>query len=99
MSCETNTNCSNCVLYARCRKPTLPHGLFTYQDKLKIINSHNPQTGAVAVINVGDGVGHLAYVEAFDGETLTISEGNWVAGQCGQRTGTVASLRIVGFFI
>lgn len=57
------------------------------------------QSGAVAVIDAGTHWGHLAYVEAVNGAILTISESNWVAGQCGQRQGTIAQLEIVGFFI
>lgn len=98
-SCQSPGNCNNCVFFARCKKPNLPHGLSTYQNKVAIINSYTPQAGAVAVINTGDSVGHVAYVESVNGSTLTISEGNWPLGSCGQRTGTKESLRITGFFM
>lgn len=97
--CETPANCANCVFYARCRKPNLPYGLWSLADKVAIINSDIPQSGAVAVIDSGLHWGHLAYVEAVNGTILTISEGNWVPGQCGQRQGTVEGLKILGFFI
>lgn len=98
-SCETPGNCNNCVLFARCRRPDLPHGLNSYSDKLAIINTHTPQPGAIAVVNTGDAIGHMAYVESVNGESITISEGNWPRGSCGARTGTAGSLNIVGFFM
>ncbi|MCC6555874.1 MAG: CHAP domain-containing protein, partial [Polyangiaceae bacterium] len=98
-SCRSLSNCNNCVFFARCKKPNLPYGLWSYQNKVAIINSYTPQAGAVAIINTGDSVGHVAYVESVNGSNLTISEGNWPLGSCGQRTGTMQSLRITGFFM
>ncbi len=97
-ACSSAGNCNNCVYFARCKHSGLPYGLWTYADKLAIINLDMPEVGAVAVINVGDDVGHVAYVESVDGSTITISEGNYHLGSCGQRTGTMESLKIAGFF-
>lgn len=98
-ACNKPVNCNNCVYYARCRKPSLPYGLITFEDKKAIINTYTPEVGAVAIIQTRSEYGHVAYVEAVEGETITLSEGNWSYGSCGQRTGTVESLHIVGFFM
>lgn len=97
-SCTTTTNCNNCVSYARCRKPSLPTGLTYYSQKKAIINSYTPSAGAVAIINTGDAYGHVAYVESVNGSTITISEGNWPYGSCGQRSNTASALKIVGYY-
>lgn len=89
--------CSNCVKYARCRQPRLPYGLFSYQDKVRRINSQTARAGCVAVIRSGSSWGHVAYVRAVRGGTIHIDEGNWPSGRCGTRSGTKASLRISGF--
>lgn len=87
-----------CVHYARCKNPNLPYGLWTHDDKMAIATSGVPQVGAVAIIKTNQVWGHVAYVEAVDGANITISESNWVAGSCTQRTGTMESLNITGFF-
>lgn len=97
-SCQTSANCNNCVFYARCRRPSLPYGLTTFAAKKAIITTTTPVAGAVAVINTGDAIGHVAYVESVSGSTIVLSEGNWPYGACGSRTGTMQSLKIVGFF-
>jgi hypothetical protein len=97
-NCETATNCSDCVFYARCRKPSLPTGLNTLAQKMAIKNSNTASVGEVAIIDVGTTTGHLAYVEAVSGSTITLSEGNYTAGVCGQRSGTASSLHIVGYY-
>lgn len=97
-SCTTPTNCSNCVYYARCRKPTLPTGITSYSQKKAIINSYTPSAGAVAIINTGDAYGHVAYVESVSGSTIKISEGNWPYGSCGERSNTATALKIVGYY-
>ena len=48
----------------------------SYEDKLNIINSQDAVPGAVAVTDVGDATGHVAYVESASGDAITISEGN-----------------------
>ncbi|AKT40640.1 CHAP domain-containing protein [Chondromyces crocatus] len=94
----TCNQCSNCVLYARCRQPKLPFGLNTYQDKLNIINTQTAAAGYVAVINSGSSAGHVAYVTSVSGSTIHIAEGNWPNGSCGTRSGTKAGLKIQGYF-
>lgn len=98
-ACQTSENCDNCVFYARCRNPSLPFGLFSYEDKVAIITTYVPQAGAVAVIDTGTWTGHVAYVESVNGSTINLSEGNWPLGSCGQRSGTMESLNITGFFM
>jgi hypothetical protein len=99
-SCTTTRNCNNCVYYARCRQPRLPTGLNTYADKVAIINRGTPNPGCVAIINTGNDIGHVAFVEyvnSYNG-TVYISEGNWPYGQCGSRSGSASALRIVGYW-
>jgi len=89
--------CSNCVLYARCRQPRLPYGLTTFAQKRARINSGTPRVGCVAVIRSGSSYGHVAYVKSVRGGTIGIDEGNWPSGRCGSRSGTESSLSIVGY--
>ena len=89
--------CTNCVLYARCKQPRLPTGLTYWRDKLRIINSHTPRAGCVAVIKTGSAYGHVAYVSRVSGSTVYIDEGNW-GRRCNSRSGTAASLKIQGYW-
>ena len=99
----------NCVFFVRDRVPSLPYGLGTWKGKLAIVNTHTPQPGDVAIINVGSGVykdvGHVAIIEEVTDRTITILEGNFYAGHVSQRTATGANAReaagllgIVGYF-
>ena len=93
----TCNQCSNCVLYARCRMPRLPYGLTSYSDKVRQINRWSPRAGCVAVIYTGSYYGHVAYVTSVSGSTINIAEGNWPSGHCGHRSGTQSGLRIKGY--
>lgn len=90
--------CSNCVLYARCRQRRLPFGLTTYAQKVAIINSSRARAGCVAVIRTSSQWGHVAYVNRVSGSTVYLDEGNWPSGRCGRRSGTAARLNIRGYF-
>lgn len=90
--------CSNCVQYARCMQPALPFGLSTYKNKKDIVNRYTPSIGCVAIINTGDTTGHVAYVWKVAGSTVTIKEGNWPWGKCGERTNSPDTLGIVGYY-
>ncbi len=101
---QASTAC-NCVLYAKSQVPSLPNGLWTLQDKRRIINSSNPTVGAVAIIDNRDrnpvvrNWGHVAVVRnVYPNGTIRIQESNW--GGCGirYRTGTPANLGILGYF-
>ncbi|MCA2880064.1 MAG: CHAP domain-containing protein [Pseudanabaena sp.] len=98
-SAEANVLC-NCVLYAKQQVPSLPTGLWTLQDKIRIINSRQPSVGAVAIIdNKVNRWGHVAVVRKINPNgTITIQESNW--GGCGIRfrTNTPARLNILGYF-
>jgi hypothetical protein len=89
--------CTNCVLYARCRQRRLPYGLTSWSSKLRIINSQSPRAGCVAVIHTGSQYGHVAYVTGVSGSRVHIDEGNW-GRRCNRRSGTKAQLRIRGFW-
>jgi hypothetical protein len=97
-ACSNSTNNSNCVLFARCKVPSLPFGLSTYAAKKAIVNSTTASSGAVAIINVGNTVGHVAYVKSVSGTTIYIREANWCSGQVSDRSGTKTGLNIVGFY-
>lgn len=77
-----------CVAYARSRVAGLPSGLFTMNDKRRMINSNKCKAGSVAVIEYGS-VGHVAVVEKCDREGkkegITITEANWQRGQITKR--------------
>jgi hypothetical protein len=90
--------CSNCVKYARCRQPRLPYGLTSFGEKLHVINSHTPRRGCVAVIQTSSVYGHVAYVNGVGGGRISIDEGNWSSGHCGQRSGTPAALNVRGYW-
>jgi hypothetical protein len=97
--CVNATTRCNCVLYARCRVPRLPGGLFTLNDKKRIMNSGVPTPGSVAVMDVLAGVGHLAVVEAVNRDgTITVSETNYRSCQYTVRTGTPRNMRVLGYF-
>ncbi len=95
---------AQCVEYARCRKNgNLPRNLFTYQNKVDIINTYTPKANAVAIIKVGsgtngNGIGHVGYVEKVVGSTIYIAEANWSVGKITRRSGTASFLNIVGYY-
>jgi hypothetical protein len=93
-------NLANCVKYARCKVSSLPYGLTTYQNKKDIVNTQTASVGSVAVINVGNSTGHVAYVQSVSSSDVTIRETNWCRGatKATTRTGTKTALKIVGFY-
>lgn len=91
-------DCGDCVLHARCLAPKLPHGLFTWSDKVAIINSSTAHKGCVAIIPSSNPAGHVAYVSSVSGSTIHLNEANWTHGACTTRSGTKASLNIRGFW-
>lgn len=96
-----NTTCKpQCVAYARSRVPSCPSGLFSYQNKLNIINENSPMAGTVAIINVSNNAyGHVAYVNNYINGEVTLEETNWLPNcASGTRKGSPASLKIVGYF-
>jgi len=98
-SADANVNC-NCAEYAKHQIRSLPTGLWTLQDKLRIINSRQPSVGSVAIINNKvNKWGHVAVVRKVNPNgTITIQESNW--GGCGirSRTNTPVKLNILGYF-
>lgn len=90
--------CSNCVKYARCRQPRLPYGLTYWREKVARINSRTPRRGCVAMIQTSSAYGHAAYVNGVSGGRISIDEGNWPSGRCGQRSGTPAALNVRGYW-
>ena len=68
----TDKNRCNCVLYARSQGLIFPTGMWTIEDKKKIIDSQKPKVGCLVIMNVGiwyyrNGIrvfsGHLGIVE------------------------------------
>jgi hypothetical protein len=97
-----------CVDYARSRMPSLPYGLYTLNDKRNIINASSCKAGSVAIIDVGNSIGHVAYVESCDSsgssQSIVITETNWKAGYKTRRTAKTSKisnaqseLRIIGY--
>ncbi|HZI13203.1 MAG TPA: CHAP domain-containing protein [Myxococcus sp.] len=91
-----------CTTYARCRAPNLPTGLYTWQDKLNIINSNHAHVSCVAVIDSSNPAGHVAYVHRVETaptpNRIYIHEANWVSGQCSARDGSKDALDIRGYW-
>ncbi|MBL8253130.1 MAG: CHAP domain-containing protein [Candidatus Competibacter sp.] len=99
-----------CTAYARSKVPSLPYGLYSFNDKLRVINSRSCKAGSVAIIDVGNSVGHVAVVESCDSsgsmQGLKVVEANWRAGQITRRSSRVSGsiskseseLRIRGYF-
>ncbi|MEY4905885.1 MAG: hypothetical protein RLZZ292_3700 [Bacteroidota bacterium] len=96
--CANATNNGNCVLFARCKVPSLPFGLTTYAQKKAIINTTIATAGSVAIINVGNTTGHVAYVKSVSGITIYLRESNWCGTKVTDRSGTATLLKIVGYF-
>ena len=92
-------NKCNCVKWARDHKPNLPFGLWTIGDKKKIINSHEPKIGAVAIMNVGLPFGHVGIVKDFKYRRITIREANFKFCEITERIGTAEELKILGYFV
>ncbi len=95
-------NCGNCVLYTRCKIPSLPYGLEYYQAKKNIINAYTPAKGYAAIMPAISAKyvlnGHIAYVESVNSDgTITILEGS-NGGTCTKRTDTPAKFKIVGYY-
>jgi hypothetical protein len=88
----------NCVLYAKSKVPSLPGGLWTLADKMKIVNSYIPLVGEVAIMNYAYPWGHVGIVVAVNGDKITIEEANFKRCEITRRTGTREELRILGYF-
>jgi hypothetical protein len=103
-SCATATNRCNCVLYARCKVPTLPYGLFTYENKVKIINAYSPTVGSVAIMKVGLPAGHVSVVTNVTKDkkgtvtSITVNEANYKSCQTTTRSGSPATLKVTGYY-
>ena len=99
-----------CTAYARGKVPSLPYGLYSFSDKLRVINSHSCKAGSVAIIDVGNSTGHVAVVESCDSsgsmQGIKVVEANWKAGKITRRSSRVSGsiskseseLRIRGYF-
>lgn len=97
-----------CVAYVRSILPGLPTGLFSYADKLRIVNKNTCTVGSAAIIRIASGpyaqYGHIAYVENCT-SGITIREANWRSGKITRRqvNGTTQSatseLNIVGYWV
>lgn len=91
---------SNCVAFARYMVPTLPGGLGDMDGKLAIINSQTPTVGAIAITNGNTALGHVAYVEAVNGDTITTLNGGYEDGtHIGRITSTPAEQGVRGYWI
>lgn len=87
----------NCVLWARTKVASLPYGLWTLNDKKKIINKKNPKKGYIAIIDVGL-FGHVALVTKVSEKHVTIQEANYYTCHFSERHDTPKNLKIVGYY-
>lgn len=97
LNCTDKNRC-NCVKWVRDRVPRLPFGLWTINDKKKIINAKNPKKGRVAIMNVGLPWGHVGIVTDVKERKITIKEANYKFCKVTERQGTKSELKILGFF-
>lgn len=72
---------AECVGATRFDVPDVPHGLFSYQNKLDIINSNEPEIGVAAIMpspRAYDGTitGHLATVIGYDDKDVYVKDAN-----------------------
>lgn len=105
---QTDFNRCNCTSYVRARVPSIPTGLWTFRNKVAMINYQIPAIGSVAVMNVGIWYklfgktvvfsGHVGIVTGLKGNLITIREANYQYCTITQRTGTRQELKIVGYF-
>ena len=98
---------SNCVAFVRYKVPSLPSVGDTLETKKAIINSYTPVAGCVAIETNGYSTGHVSYVEAVNGNTVTTLHGGFQGAINGvdytnriiRKTGTPSDLGIVGYWI
>jgi hypothetical protein len=107
MTTEIGSFTGECVAYARSQVPSLPSGLITMRDKLRIMNSSICRPGSIAIIELGGSLavyGHVAYVEACSANGITVREGNWRPGKITRRVATggfiqaTKDLKIMGYW-
>lgn len=93
----------NCVLYLRYLKYKFPFGMWNYWSKKRIINSHKPKAGAIAIIRAGYW-GHLALVLGTRGDIksgnyiVKILEANFPRCTVAIRWGNERELNIAGYY-
>lgn len=91
---------SNCVAFARYMVPSLPGGLGDMAGKLAIINSDTPSVGAIAITNGNSSLGHVAYVEAVNGNNITTLNGGYEDGtHIARITSTPAEQGVRGYWV
>lgn len=88
----------NCVMYARSKVPSLPYGLFTFEQKKRIETNSKPKEGDVAIIRTNQKWGHVAVVTYVGKRHITIKESNWWSGYVSERHDTPQALRVHGYF-
>lgn len=91
---------SNCVAFARYKVPSLPGGLWSLKDKEAIINSYKPVVGSIAITQGNTSYGHVAYVEAVNGNTITTLNGGYGDGSRIYRiVSTPAEQKVLGYWV
>ena len=91
--------CDNCVLFVRCKMPSLPGGLTSYASKKNIVNAWSPSAGYAVIMPSSSypANGHIAYVDKVNSDgTITISEGNF-NGKCNTRTKKPSDMSVYGY--
>lgn len=91
---------SNCVAFARYKVPSLPGGLWSLNDKKAIINSSKPVVGSIAITEGNSSYGHVAYVEAVNGNMITTLNGGYGDGSRIFRiVSTPAEQKVLGYWV
>jgi len=85
----------NCVKFARSRAD-FPLGLWTLDDKIKIIRTQEPYVGAVFVEKTKLPYGHVGIVKEIKENTLIVEDANYVAGYITTRE--VSKESILGYY-
>ncbi|MBI5438448.1 MAG: CHAP domain-containing protein [Nitrosomonadales bacterium] len=91
------SNSDNCALFTMSKVPSLPPGLDTWAGKLRAVNFQTPTVGSIAMIpyvdpKTNEAIGHAAYIEKVEGNSITVLEANFSLGNITRRTATGTSL-------
>ena len=74
-------------------------GLLSLEQKKNIINSYTPTVGAIAITQGNSEYGHVAYVEAVNGNNITTLNGGYGDGSRIYRIiGTASEQKILGYW-
>lgn len=95
---KNSYNPSSCISYIRSRRSDLTEPWGTPKNFAQTHTLHTePWVGKVVILKEGP-VWHVALVESIEGDTMTVSESNYIAGKYGTRTLPLNYALIVGYW-